>query len=149
MERVIFPENEILEWLKLYQEELEYASEYLEGRMSTDTVSLLKKNDELVGFIDIKLVDSTFFDQHDDREFIIREIDVSKHYQYLQTCNIRSSYQQNGIGKALVSELKKEATHTLLVYVTAVSHDFWLTQGFIPLNDDDYWLSFEKKHHSI
>jgi ribosomal protein S18 acetylase RimI-like enzyme len=138
--------KEALEWINRHQTELEYSVQYLEGRLNTMNIFiLLDDNGMEIGFVDSKTVQKEDLSSHDDAEFIQEALNDNQPYFYIETLNIRSTFQRKGYGKLLVEMLKEELTEPILVYVTADSFEFWYEQEFKGVNDDDYWLFWKKR----
>lgn len=144
MKWVKVKEEKALEWLSKHQEELTYSQQYLvTGMNRMNLYLLLNEIGEEIGFVDFRLIRRDDLKTHDDAEFIEQALD-SGIYFYVETLNIRSSFQNAGYGKKFAQRLKESTTERILVYVTASSFEFWNEQGFKGINDDDYWLLYDK-----
>lgn len=137
-------EVEALKWLAENRNELEYAEQYLDGRCSAKDIFLLIRKGEAVGFIDIKKIRKEQLSEHDDAEFIQEHLTKDYDYAYIETLNIRSSFQGKCLGQELVTQLKEKVKIPILVYVTSDSFYFWHNQGFQCIGEDDYWLMYQK-----
>lgn len=138
-------EEQAVEWLSKHQKELYFSNQYLVTGMNRMNISLLvNENGEEIGFVDCRVIHKKDLESHDDREFIEEALD-SGTYFYVETLNIRSSFQNAGYGKQFVEQLKHSTTERILVYVTASSFEFWHNDGFKGINDDDYWLLYDNK----
>ena len=134
-----------MNWLSDHKAQLEYAYQYLDGRMTTTNISiLLNETGEEIGFIDSRFVQSSDFSAHDDAEFIVKNLNENERYFFIDTLNLREPCHKKGYGTNLVNFLKERIKEPILVYVTADSYDFWYNQGFQPVEGDDYWLSYQE-----
>jgi len=136
-------QEEWREWIKQYQGELDFAEQYVTGILKASTILLLLEGKETVGFLDCHIVKSNELMFHDDQEFITEALPIGEEYLYIETMNIRSSYQGLGSGRKAVEMLKNKTSLPILVYVTDTSYYFWYNQGFIPVEGDDYWLVYK------
>jgi len=138
-------EEQAVEWLRMHQKELYFSPQYLMTGMNRMNISLLvNEKGEEIGFVDCRVIQKEDLNSHDDAEFLEEALDTGTYF-YVETLNVRSSFQNAGYGKQFVERLKNATTERIMVYVTASSFEFWYNEGFRGINDDNYWLLYDNE----